>query len=555
MVNDLVKKFISVIENICWKQKPIIITYGSNILGNNYADLDVCIIVENSQIHAKKIVEESKKFFEIEGLIIDEEIPYENKLLYSYEEVDEILKDNIFINEMGEFSVLDIVKSEEFLKSKHMHERLLLNILTTLHKVVKGDELYVKLCEKRAWEIVIEAVTYCFKIPYNANPRNYMDILHKNPKTKKEGEWYLGYKSDGGVKDQYLLTKLEEFLPLFREKKINLAENVNPYYPTISMQRKIFDMTEKILKYPENKDVSMRENLSGVYGISQANIMITNGAMEAIQIVVNGVIRENVVIIQPTFWGYEDRLRKLNRCYNELWTEEDDLEEVLEKACARYKYVFLCNPNNPCYRYVSKSFIKSLLKKFKECTLIIDESLLAFESDYMDKTLVKEVIYYKNLIVLMSFSKISSFCGVRVGFLIAHKEIVSRLECYRAPYASSVLGQMILNEFGNNILCDIHNRNSIKKNFLILEKKISQQDKLTVKLCGNAYILLEVEKEIDVTDLCEYLHKSCIEVRNLVTAYPRIDKNWIRISAGKQSDFIRLEQKLDEYLRRNDDEK
>ena len=280
MLNNLVKKYISVVKNICKKDDPTIITYGSNVLGDKKADLDVCIIVKNSKNYVKEIVGKSKSFFEKEGLMLDQEIPYENKLVYSYEEVDEILSDNIFINELGEFCVLDIIKSKEFLSSQHMHERLLLNILTTLHKVVMGDELYVSLCEKRAWEIIIEAVTYYFGLPYDTKPEKYMNILHKNPKTQSEGEWYLGYKSDAGMKDRYLLNKLKEYLPLFRAKKINLAENINPYYPSISMQRKIFDMYEKILKYPENKDISLREKLSNIYGINMTNVIMTNGDTE-----------------------------------------------------------------------------------------------------------------------------------------------------------------------------------------------------------------------------------------------------------------------------------
>lgn len=67
---------------------PTMIFYGSNIYDSNSSDLDVCILVNNiSEKEKKDIILQTIRYHEENGLKLDEEVPYENKLIYTIFEV------------------------------------------------------------------------------------------------------------------------------------------------------------------------------------------------------------------------------------------------------------------------------------------------------------------------------------------------------------------------------------------------------------------------------------------------------------------------------------
>ena len=95
-----------------------IIIYGSNILDTNSSDLDVCIICDNICAEDKeKITKKVIEFHHENNLKIDKEVPYESKLILSYQDIKEAIIDNPFVNR-GIVSINPIVKTKEFLASK-----------------------------------------------------------------------------------------------------------------------------------------------------------------------------------------------------------------------------------------------------------------------------------------------------------------------------------------------------------------------------------------------------------------------------------------------------
>ena len=116
---------------------PIVIYYGSNIYNESCSDLDLCLIFKKklSKVVQQKLINKTIEFQKNNNLRIDEEIPFTNKLVYTIDEIEDIFINSPFI-ENGKYKLDDIVKSKEFLSSTIMKKRLMLNILTTDHKVL-----------------------------------------------------------------------------------------------------------------------------------------------------------------------------------------------------------------------------------------------------------------------------------------------------------------------------------------------------------------------------------------------------------------------------------
>ncbi|MEG0793565.1 MAG: hypothetical protein RSD55_05830 [Lachnospiraceae bacterium] len=208
----IIEEYNKLIHDGFDKYHPMVIAYGSNCYGDSKSDLDVCIIVDNTFDKEKEIISKTINFSKIHSLRIDTEIPYENKLIFTYDEVREILSKNIFLNNKNKFEILDIQKDSDFLSSNEMRSRLLLNILTTDHVVTNGNREFVRKCEEKSWNILMDALISCYSLNNESTIDKYLEHMYRNPYTGKSGEDYLGYKKHYPRKDIYLRKQLSFYL-------------------------------------------------------------------------------------------------------------------------------------------------------------------------------------------------------------------------------------------------------------------------------------------------------------------------------------------------------
>lgn len=190
--------------NVIGEKDLTIIVYGSNIYNVISSDLDVCIIFDKlNVIDCESLFYLVKKFQIDNSLSIDEEIPYSNKLIYTFDEIEKVIKRNPFINEHGIYDIKPIRKGSSLLGSKEMKARLILNILTTDHCILCGNYVRVGELEKAAWDLMFQTITNYYNVT-NITIDTILELLYKNPNTGVEGELYLGYKKNNPNKEQYL---------------------------------------------------------------------------------------------------------------------------------------------------------------------------------------------------------------------------------------------------------------------------------------------------------------------------------------------------------------
>jgi histidinol-phosphate aminotransferase len=104
-------------------------------------------------------------------------------------------------------------------------------------------------------------------------------------------------------------------------------------------------------------------------------------------------------------------------------SEDLTATEVLNKAYGTdASLVFLCSPNNPTGDTVSLEAIEELLKN-TEALVVIDEAY----AEFCDRTALSLLEKYDNLAILRTFSKAYSLAGLRVGYLIAGRDIIESM--------------------------------------------------------------------------------------------------------------------------------
>lgn len=196
MRNKIGQEFVEYIKQEAQKLNPDVLLYGSTVYGKISSDLDIAFIVKDfTEQDFKRIRDLSVEFQQVKGMELDQEVPYESKLIYRENEVEQMLKNSPFQKVNGVYRISPIEKTEEFLSSKEMKYRLLLNILTTRSQVLSGDEEKIKGYKKDAWELLVKVI-----ISYNQLSEieldSFIESLYTDKKTRENGEMFLGYKTN-----------------------------------------------------------------------------------------------------------------------------------------------------------------------------------------------------------------------------------------------------------------------------------------------------------------------------------------------------------------------
>jgi histidinol-phosphate aminotransferase len=153
---------------------------------------------------------------------------------------------------------------------------------------------------------------------------------------------------------------------------------------------------------------------------------------------------DEVIMAEPTFAIYETVTRIMGGrpVHVPLKNHTHDLEEMAQRIGPRTKLVFLCNPNNPTGTLVPRETLHWFLDYLGDTViLVLDEAYFDYVSEkgYPEGTsLLRDDL---NLIALKTFSKIYGLAGLRIGFAVAHGDLIGLMERVRDPFPVNRIAQ------------------------------------------------------------------------------------------------------------------
>jgi histidinol-phosphate aminotransferase len=240
---------------------------------------------------------------------------------------------------------------------------------------------------------------------------------------------------------------LEEVQREFGLKElIKLASNENPAGPSPEAIRAIEGELNMVFRYPDPPCTVLRSALAGKLGVTEEMITLSNGCDHIIYMIGAAFINEGdeVIMAEPTFTVYESVTRIMGGrpVPVPLRNYTHDLEVMAQRIGSRTKLVFLCNPNNPTGTLVSQRALYQFLGHLSDhVILVLDEAYFDYvsEKDYPEGTsLIRDDL---NLIVLRTFSKVYGLAGLRIGFAVAHGDLIGLMERVRDPFPVNRLAQ------------------------------------------------------------------------------------------------------------------
>lgn len=183
------------------------------------------------------------------------------------------------------------------------------------------------------------------------------------------------------------------------------------------------------------------------------NIIMTVGAASGLNIVIKAILNpeDEVIVFAPYFSEYNNYIENYNGIVKvispNLNNFEPNLNELKEKISNKTKAVLINTPNNPTGVVYSESTIKEISKILKEkeqefskqIFLISDEPYRELVYDNKEVPYITQ--YYKDTIVVYSYSKSLSLPGERIGYVVVPNEIDDSKELAEAiTIANRIIG-------------------------------------------------------------------------------------------------------------------
>ncbi|MBD2091960.1 histidinol-phosphate transaminase [Microcoleus sp. FACHB-1515] len=172
--------------------------------------------------------------------------------------------------------------------------------------------------------------------------------------------------------------------------------------------------------------------------ITAANISVSNGSDELIRsILIASCIGGNgaILVAQPTFSMYAITAKTLSV---PVVTIDRSIQFEMDLTAAQraidatqnppIRAVFVVHPNSPTANALTEREIDWLLSLPPEVLVVVDEAYFEFSQTSLVGSL------RSNWVILRTFSKAFRLAAQRVGYAIAHPELIAALEKVRLPY-------------------------------------------------------------------------------------------------------------------------
>jgi histidinol-phosphate aminotransferase len=222
-----------------------------------------------------------------------------------------------------------------------------------------------------------------------------------------------------------------------------LDVNENPYDLPDELKQKLAWTWQNEIesnRYPDGGYLALKDAIAQYAGqqFTNSNISVGNGSDELIRSILmctclNG--EGSILVANPTFSMYGILAKTLGIPVVSVDRSPENFEIDLQAAQSEIdtqaiRVVFVVHPNSPTGNALTPAEIAWLKSLPQNILVVIDEAYFEFSQT----TLASQLLEHPNWIILRTFSKAFRLAAHRVGYAIAHPEMIEALEKMRLPF-------------------------------------------------------------------------------------------------------------------------
>ncbi len=228
---------------------------------------------------------------------------------------------------------------------------------------------------------------------------------------------------------------------------VKLASNENPFGPSPKASARIMEHSTSLHLYP-NGGLTLREQLAANMGARAENMIAGGGSESVLQLALRTFMSpgDEMLSCSGTFVGYQvlATASGFTSRYVPLTDQYSfDIRGLVESISPKTKIIYIANPNNPTGTWMTPTEWDWFIQQVpKHVLVILDEAYYEYARHAVGDA-YPDVRHWEhtNVLGLRTFSKVYGIAGVRIGYGIAHEDIITTMLKIKLPFDPSTLAQ------------------------------------------------------------------------------------------------------------------
>ena len=293
------------------------------------------------------------------------------------------------------------------------------------------------------------------------------------------------------------------------KKIIHMEVGEPDFLPPPIVKNALEEVFDKgFLKYGQTKGIpqfrkALSQHVSKNFNvkINPENILVNPGARFGIFTAINTLLNPNdeLIIIEPAWPAYKDcalhsgiKVRVINTSLEDNW--EPSLSQIEQSINSNTKMIVLNYPNNPTGKILPKKSQDEIIN------LAIKNNLYVLSDEIYSQYAFEEwksiLCYnYEKSIVTQSFSKSHAMTGFRIGYTIAHPDIIEKLSKFSALCLTNVSEPTQYIAMKALEANTAENTNTVQRRLELLAKKAKEANLEFIAPDGAMYIFARINSE------------------------------------------------------------
>lgn len=226
----------------------------------------------------------------------------------------------------------------------------------------------------------------------------------------------------------------QEFFTLKKDvAKVRLNSNENPYGPSKKAREAVIQILSEGNRYQFETQEVLRKKIAEREGVDPSYIMLGAGSGEILCLMgaCFGLDGGSVLSSYPTFPLLMNYAQNVNARWDKVDLNEKlehDYDAMASAIKPDTKVIFVCNPNNPTGTVVDPSKVRAFTEEASKKALVYsDEAYLEFLGPVEKNSMIGLVRNGANVVVSRTFSKIYGLAGLRIGYIVAHPDVIKKV--------------------------------------------------------------------------------------------------------------------------------
>jgi len=338
------------------------------------------------------------------------------------------------------------------------------------------------------------------------------------------------------------MVKVRQNIEDLQKYNVGGRSNLSPDWECFDWNESEFPPSNKVFeaiktfyryeRYPDIAAVKLKEKLSNYVSLPVDFIEVYNGSDDALKDIFTTFVDNDTKVLsyQPSYTQVDTFITTNTRHYRSV-----EIEEPLGKHwydfehCTYSDVVYLVNPNNPTGKLLSVSVIERLIKSLPDVLFVVDEAYYEFAKHSCSHL----VVSYKNLLVTRTFSKAFGLASIRLGYVMAHPDLLFHLRKIKNGKSVNSLAQLcgiaVLDDL-DYLNARIDEMNDAKKFFV----DNLPQHYFAVESAAN-FVLVKTPNS---KNLLEKMKENKILIRDR-SSFTNLE-NCVRITIGSKKQIIRV---------------